>query len=489
MPAHIGQRGSIEMAHRRTRTHGASDGLVSHLLACRWVATCALLCLTHRPTGSSPAVLTEDRRLFAPENVGWTGSGLLGRQDVRLCATGPAEWATVSTTQRHPCKLVHHWQDSSGGVVLRLRGAGHGMGGQSRGKGAIVAMQRRKGKGGMLMTAGGRIMHAGKGKDDVMEWVRRKRRKQVLRNQRKHRQEIQETKQFAKQKGILAAIIISSVLDDADTRADDLRVHQALKDYESASRINKTAAVADLERKLWIPPRVRDPEGLADPLIPLGMDFVDTPEVRAERRRLRLKQGAVPGRGAFTDVLYPPPPDSMDERVKGTWDSDSSDENSAPDWDACTYIEPSIYACPEGDRENPHREGAEWGKQVLEAMGYNIKAQTSLDMDKALSLDPHEEALECLEDRDTLTRQLQHLYQKLRMRWAVKFPRYRQFLLREIQRLEVLIPVSRPTDVPPHEWLAPADCERILRHGGRVRNPLPPHPLCQRTHAPTRRRR
>ena len=97
----------------------------------------------------------------------------------------------------------------------------------------------------------------------------------------------------------------------------------------------------------------------------------------------------------------------MAERVRGDWDESSSEENSAPDWDMLTYIEPSLYACPEGDRLNPHREGAEVGKQFLEGLGWNVKAQTSLDMDKPLSVDPQLEAAECYTDRDTLTTQLQ----------------------------------------------------------------------------------
>ena len=67
-----------------------------------------------------------------------------------------------------------------------------------------------------------------------------------------------------------------------------------------------------------------------------------------------------------------------------------------------------------------------------------------------------------------LTRQLQHFYARLEMRWATRYPRYRQFLLREITRLETLIPLSRPAEIPVEEWLPPHACARVLRVGPRV---------------------
>ena len=100
-----------------------------------------------------------------------------------------------------------------------------------------------------MMTRSGQVMHAGKGKDDVLEWVKRKRKKQVMRNQRRHREEILERKQLEKQKGIIAAIVISTALQDDDFRADQLRVVEALQEYDIQSRLNKTAAVQVLERK------------------------------------------------------------------------------------------------------------------------------------------------------------------------------------------------------------------------------------------------
>ena len=138
-------------------------------------------------------------------------------------------------------------------------------------------------------------MHVGKGRDDVLEWVKRKRLKQVLKNQRRHREEIFERKQLEKQKSVIAALVVSASLQDEDYHADQARVAEALREYDIKSRSNESAAFAELERRLWIPPRVRDPEGLADSLVPLAFDFVDTPEVRAERRRLREQFGAVPG--------------------------------------------------------------------------------------------------------------------------------------------------------------------------------------------------
>jgi hypothetical protein len=63
---------------------------------------------------------------------------------------------------------------------------------------------------------------------------------------------------------------------------------------------------------------------------------------------------------------------------------------------------------------------------------------------------------------------LRHLYAKLEMRWATKFPRYRAYLLREIKRLETILPTSRPAEIPTHEWLPPEECRRILRHGPRI---------------------
>lgn len=158
----------------------------------------------------------------------------------------------------------------------------------------------------------------------------------------------------------------------------------------------------------------------------------------------------------------------MTDRVRGAWeDAESSDENSAPDFDKLTYIEPSIYNLPQGDVDMPHRPGAEWGKEVVESLGFNAKAQTTLDMDKELAIDAHEEAKYLLLDRETLIQHLRHLYKKLEMRWASTYPRYRSFLAREIKRLETIIPVSRPAEIPVHEWLPPDECRRILRHGPR----------------------
>ena len=61
------------------------------------------------------------------------------------------------------------------------------------------------------------------------------------------------------------------------------------------------------------------------------------------------------GRGALHDALRPLPPDGdpMAERVRGSWaDAESSDENSAPDFDLLTFIEPSIYKLPQARRRN-----------------------------------------------------------------------------------------------------------------------------------------
>ncbi len=260
----------------------------------------------------------------------------------------------------------------------------------------MVMRRGGAGRGAVMTTGSGQILYKGRSRDDkLMDWVKRKRLKQVLRNQRRHREEILERKQFEKQKGIIAAIVLSTALQDGDFEADQARVEAALREYDLKSATNKSAAFAELERKLWIPPRIRNSEGLSDGLIPLAPDFVDTPEVRAERRRLRLQAGAVPGRGAIYDAIHPPPPGaaSMAERVRGSWaDDESSDETSAPDFDAATYIEPSVYAFPQGDAENPHRPGAEWGKAAIEAMGLHVETQTTLDMEKDFVIDPHEDA-------------------------------------------------------------------------------------------------
>ena len=100
-----------------------------------------------------------------------------------------------------------------------------------------------------MMTRSGQVMHVGKRKDDILEWVKRKRKKQVMRNQRRHRDDILERKQLEKQRGIIAAIVISTALQDDDFRADQLRVVEALQEYDIQSRRNKTAAVEVLERK------------------------------------------------------------------------------------------------------------------------------------------------------------------------------------------------------------------------------------------------
>ena len=44
----------------------------------------------------------------------------------------------------------------------------------------------------------------------------------MLRNQRRHRDEIRERKQFEKQKGIISAIVISTALQDGDYEADQV---------------------------------------------------------------------------------------------------------------------------------------------------------------------------------------------------------------------------------------------------------------------------
>jgi len=145
----------------------------------------------------------------------------------------------------------------------------------------------RGGRGGVMVTSGGRVIHKGKTRDDVLEWVKRKRLKQVLKNQRKHREEIQDNKQTTKQKGILAAIVISERLQDDDYFADQQRVQEAIDEYDINSKTDEAAAFVELERKLWIPPRVRDADGLSDQIVPLALDFVDTPETRAEVTSLR----------------------------------------------------------------------------------------------------------------------------------------------------------------------------------------------------------
>jgi hypothetical protein len=127
-------------------------------------------------------------------------------------------------------------------VTLRLRGAGRG--GRESGRGTMVSGHRsrggRGGRGDVMVTGAGRMVYAGKGKDDVLEWVKKKRLKQVLRNQRKHREEILEKKQLDKQTGILSAIVLSQALEDQDYYVDQQRVYDALKQYDLDSRYNET---------------------------------------------------------------------------------------------------------------------------------------------------------------------------------------------------------------------------------------------------------
>ena len=203
-----------------------------------------------------------------------------------LVACGASPWARAPAGTHAGAYARQHALEHAGAPLreprgglaaglLRLRGAGQDMG---RGGGPMTRRGRGRGGGSRaLVTGGGRLQHLGKSKDDVLEWVRQRRRKQVMRNQRRHREEIRDRKQLAKQSGILTAIALSARLNDEDAAADDERVAAALAEYDRQKRTNKTAAFAALERKLWIPPRVRDPTGFSDPVLPMTFDFVDTP--------------------------------------------------------------------------------------------------------------------------------------------------------------------------------------------------------------------
>ena len=228
-----------------------------------------------------------------------------------LVACGASPWARAPAGTHAGAYARQHALEHAGAPLreprgglaaglLRLRGAGRDVG---RGGGPMTRRGRGRGGGSRaLVTGGGRLQHLGKSKDDVLEWVRQRRRKQVMRNQRRHREEIRDRKQLAKQSGILAAIALSARLNDEDAAADDERVAAALAEYDRQKRTNKTAAFAALERKLWIPPRVRDPTGFSDPVLPMTFDFADTPGHPAS-----LSLSSTP-RSLARSLRAPPPP-------------------------------------------------------------------------------------------------------------------------------------------------------------------------------------
>eukprot|EP00960_Hanusia_phi_P069659 767138-Hanusia_phi.AAC.5 len=287
----------------------------------------------------------------------------------------------------------------------------------------------------------------------LLEYKKRKRLKQVRRKQRQEREEILRSKQERKEIGILSAIALSARLRDEDTLNDLLRLKKAAKKFLKDSLVNETTAAEEFERALWVPPRVREPSGASESLIALPWDFEDTPENRRARREYRKLHNISKYKGLFCEL-------DEYERME---DDDSTEEVSAPDFDKAIYFDRSIYENPEGDKKNPHRVGASWGKEVLERLGAEVVSQTSLDMDRPLVFDPLEEG--CVLPRETLEEQKYHFVKKLGYRWAQRYPRYREFLKREIKRLDILIPEARPMDVPEDEWVPPRECVRFLRDG------------------------
>ena len=294
-------------------------------------------------------------------------------------------------------------------------------------------------------------------KGDLLEYKKRKRLKQVRRKQRQEREEILRTKQERKEIGILTAIALSARLQDEDTLADLRRLNEAGKKCLRDCLVNETAAIEEFERALWIPPRVREASGASESLVALPCDFEDTPENREARREYRRRYNISKHMGLCFEPQQPR--SKLDAMV----DEDSSEEVSAPDFDKAIYFDRSIFEHPEGDKNDPHREGAEWGKQFLESIGAEVASQTSLDMDRPLVFDPLEEG--CIIPREKLEDQKYHFEKKLGYRWAQRYPRYREFIKREIRRLDILIPEARPMDVPEDEWVPPRDCVHYLRDG------------------------
>ena len=196
-------------------------------------------------------------------------------------------------------------------------------------------MGKLSAKTGALITAKG-LGHKSKGAAALAEYIRKKRDKQIRRNQRKHREEIIETRDEEKQLKKVSDLLWSAHLRDdvsssrslpiriecnlhsslpfqpathtrlprsQDTANEHERVTEALRRYSAscaaAERRRRPAeraeaeaeALRELERELWVPPRVQAVTGLSDDLSALPWDFAPTPGAcAATRTRVRTHE-------------------------------------------------------------------------------------------------------------------------------------------------------------------------------------------------------
>ena len=370
-----------------------------------------------------------------------SGSATRSRSPARLCLGASTLWHAEGAAAPSPGSALVGL--SLGLYVPHLpqqqRLTGLRGGGQRFAKKRAVKPSGRPGGGGgrqLVLTAprkGGGLMSQRRtmGQRALTEYIQKKRAKQQRRNLRKQREEVLGDKTAEKELKKISAMLWSAHLKDEDTEVDRARVAAAIKRYQlaEAAGADPSENFRTLEEELWKPPRVRQVSGLSEDLSTLPWDFPPTPEVYAQRRAYRERMNMTGGRLLFIDNDEQSFPlfGSVEELTKkrpreGTrpLTEEEDDEISAPDIEALTYIEPSIFACPEGDVENPHRAPGP-GKALIESTGSTVKAQTTKDVQKPLTFDPLDEW--CYQDRETLENQLFHMRRKLTFRWALTDPR------------------------------------------------------------------
>ena len=250
--------------------------------------------------------------------------------------------------------------------------------------------------------------------------LQRKRLKQHRRNIRKNREEIEESKEDNRETLRIASILFNAYCKDNETFAQLTRLKNAMDEYKEGiakDPSHKPALMGRLIQAFQVPPRSRDAEIITgDGVCDLDWDFEPTQENIERRRKLRKELGLSKGKTLFLH---------MDQDFKRDLDAipdediDSEDydyECSAPDIDRMTYIEPSIFKCPEGDRENPHRQKGP-AQDFVQVIGANVECQTSRDINEEnLTIDPLEEGN--FQSREELEDLLMRVRRKMKYRWA-----------------------------------------------------------------------
>lgn len=217
---------------------------------------------------------------------------------------------------------------------------------------------------------------------------------------------IEESKADSRETLQIASILFNAYCADNETYSQLTRLKEAMDQYKAGLAKDPShadALLGSLSQAFQVPPRSRNAELMGDGVCDLDWDFEPTRENIERRRNLRKKLGLSKGK---TLVLHLDPDYNHQPPEGGGGDGGEEDydyEVSAPDVDAASYIEPSIFKCPEGDRERPHRKPGPV-KEFLEAIGANVECQTSKRVNEdELAFDPLEEgnyqSREELEDR------------------------------------------------------------------------------------------